>query len=125
MAFGYQRDDLSITVQRFGLNRQQRIAAIVRALATYLHDHRDTMAQLRALVLAQDTVPFALWAAATHLADYRAAILTCVAASGDVDTTAAIVGGVVAAAIGRDAIPAAWRTQREPLPAWVRTPGAD
>ena len=55
MAFGYRRDDLSITVQRFGLDRQQRIAAIVRALATYLHDHRETMAQLRALV--SPTVP--------------------------------------------------------------------
>lgn len=69
-------------------------------------------------------MPFASWAAATHLADYRAAILSCVAAGGDVDTTAAIVGGVVAAAVGRDAIPAAWRTHREPLPAWVRTPDA-
>ena len=70
-------------------------------------------------VLAQDTVPFALWAAATHLSDYRAAILTCVEAGGDVDTTAAITGGVVAAAAGRAAIPAEWLTHREPLPAWV------
>ncbi|MEV4511280.1 ADP-ribosylglycohydrolase family protein [Dactylosporangium sp. NPDC049525] len=72
-------------------------------------------------VLAQDTVPFALWAAATHLADYRAAILACVEAGGDIDTTAAIVGGVVAAAAGRAAIPPAWLTHREPLPEWVRT----
>ena len=36
MAFGYQREDLSVRVQRFGLNRQERIEAIVRALAVYL-----------------------------------------------------------------------------------------
>jgi hypothetical protein len=55
MAFGYQRDDLSVRVQRFGLNRQERIAAIVRALAVYLRNHRDTVAHLRALV--SPTVP--------------------------------------------------------------------
>ena len=48
-------------------------------------------------VTAQDTVPFALWVAATHLDDYPAAVTACVEAGGDVDTTAAIVGGVVAA----------------------------
>lgn len=50
MAFGSRRDDLSVKVQRFGLNRQEWIAAIVRAMAVYLRDHRDTVAQLRALV---------------------------------------------------------------------------
>ncbi|GAB3186897.1 hypothetical protein FHX75_111281 [Micromonospora palomenae] len=55
MAFGYQRDDLSLKVQRFGLNRQERISAIVRAMAAYLRDHPGTLAQLRAEVAA--TVP--------------------------------------------------------------------
>lgn len=55
MAFGYQRDDLSVRVQRFGLNRQERIAAIVHALAVYLRDHRDVVAFLRAQV--SPTVP--------------------------------------------------------------------
>ena len=55
MAFGYQRDDLSIKVQRFGLNRQERIAAIVRALAAYLRDHPAEIAELRAA--ASPTVP--------------------------------------------------------------------
>ena len=44
-------------------------------------------------VTAQDTVAFTLWVAATHLDDYPAAIRACVEAGGDVDTTAAIVGG--------------------------------
>lgn len=76
-------------------------------------------------VSAQDTVPFCLWAAATRLTDYPAAIAACIEAGGDVDTTAAIVGGIVAAYTGlgeRDAIagvPEAWLSHREPLPDWM------
>ena len=73
-------------------------------------------------VTAQDTVPFTLWAAATHLDDYPAAIRTCVEAGGDVDTTAAIVGAVVAAHAGvgtPGGVPDGWLAAREPLPAWV------
>lgn len=51
-------------------------------------------------VTAQDTVPFTMWIAATYLDDYPAAITACVQAGGDVDTTAAIVGGIVAAHTG-------------------------
>jgi ADP-ribosylglycohydrolase len=35
---------------------------------------------------------------------------------GDVDTTCAMVGGIVVGAVGLDGIPAEWRTAREPLP---------
>jgi ADP-ribosylglycohydrolase len=69
-----------------------------------------------ARAMARDTVPFALWTAATFLDDYPAAIRACVAAGGDIDTTAAITGGVVAAHTGTDAIPAEWLAAREPLP---------
>ncbi len=99
-----------------GLERARDLLGVSVAEAAYLLGNGSQ-------VLAQDTVPFALWAAATHLTDYRAAILACVEAGGDVDTTAAIVGGIVAAAAGRDAIPQAWRTHREPLPTWIRTAG--
>lgn len=69
-------------------------------------------------VLAFDTVPFALWVAATRLDDYPAAICACLEAGGDVDTTAAIVGGIVAAytGTGPGGIPASWLERREPLP---------
>jgi ADP-ribosylglycohydrolase len=73
-------------------------------------------------VLAQDTVPFTLWAAATYLDDYRSAILACIEGGGDVDTTAAIVGGIVASYTGRDGIPLDWRTSREPLPDFATSP---
>ncbi|MEH1014446.1 ADP-ribosylglycohydrolase family protein [Micromonospora sp. CPCC 206060] len=78
-----------------------------------------------AQVTAQDTVPFALWVAATHLADYPAAVTACVEAGGDVDTTGAIVGGVVAAYTGLTdrpgvvAVPADWVEAREELPDWA------
>ncbi|GIF13208.1 ADP-ribosylglycohydrolase family protein [Actinoplanes teichomyceticus] len=68
---------------------------------------------------AQDTVPFALWAADRHLDDYPAAVAACVVAGGDVDTTAAITGGVVAAYTGIGGIPGDWLTHREPLPSWL------
>ena len=69
--------------------------------------------------MAQDTVPFAIWVADRFLDDYPAAIEACVAAGGDVDTTCAIAGGVVAAYTGLDGIPPAWLSAREPLPAWL------
>ncbi|MFY1632621.1 ADP-ribosylglycohydrolase family protein [Solwaraspora sp. WMMB335] len=71
---------------------------------------------------AADTVPFALWVAAEHLDDYPAAVTACVAAGGDVDTTAAIAGGVVAAytgLAGPGGVPARWLAAREPLPDWL------
>ncbi|MFI5718597.1 ADP-ribosylglycohydrolase family protein [Nocardia sp. NPDC051750] len=72
-------------------------------------------------VTAQNTVPFTIWAAATHLTDYPAAITTCIAADGDIDTTSAIVGGIVAACTGKGGstgVPQAWLAAREPLPGW-------
>lgn len=69
--------------------------------------------------MAQDTVPFAIWVAERFLDDYPAALGACVAAGGDVDTTCAIAGGVVAAYTGLDGIPPDWLAARESLPAWL------
>lgn len=66
-------------------------------------------------VLAEDTVPFAVWCAATHLNDYEAAMWACVDAGGDLDTTCAMVGGIVVGATGLAGIPPAWRAAREPF----------
>ncbi|MQY04523.1 ADP-ribosylglycohydrolase family protein [Actinomadura macrotermitis] len=67
-------------------------------------------------VAAHDTVPFTMWAAARHLGDYEAAFWTTAAAGGDIDTTCAIVGGIVGSP------PAAWLAECEPPPAWALTP---
>lgn len=68
----------------------------------------------------QDTVPFTLWAAARHLGDFREAIWTTAAAGGDVDTTCAIVGGIVAAGGPGSAPPREWADRTEAFPAWLR-----
>lgn len=66
-------------------------------------------------VISSDTVPFAVWCAATHLADYAAGLWACGLVGGDVDTTCAMVGGIVVGAVGLEGIPAEWRAAREPL----------
>jgi ADP-ribosylglycohydrolase len=71
------------------------------------------------MVSAQDTVGFCLWTAGEYLNDYENAMRTAARAGGDVDTNCAIIGGIVAAHTGVDAIPPAWRAAREPLPAWA------
>lgn len=71
---------------------------------------------------AQDTVAFTCWVAAGHLDDYPAAVRVCVEAGGDVDTTTAIVGAIVAAytGVGTPAgVPTEWLDAREPLPDWL------
>ncbi|MGW7237310.1 ADP-ribosylglycohydrolase family protein [Streptomyces sp. NPDC054804] len=69
---------------------------------------------------AHDTVPFALWSAARALGDYERAFWATAQVGGDVDTTCAIVGGVLAAGAA-GAPPAAWTERTEPLPEWVPT----
>ena len=69
--------------------------------------------------MARDTVPFAVWVADRFLDDYPAAIAAAAGAGGDVDTTCAIAGGIVAAYTGLDGIPPDWLSAREPLPAWL------
>jgi ADP-ribosylglycohydrolase len=62
-----------------------------------------------------DTVPLALWIAFCNLDDFERAVRSAVACGGDADTLAAIVGGIVAARLGSDAIPSQWRSVVEPV----------
>ncbi len=66
-------------------------------------------------VTAQDTVAFCLWMAAAQLTDYCEAMWTTARVGGDIDTTCAIVGGIVASSVGHDGIPHEWLRTREPL----------
>ncbi len=70
------------------------------------------------MVSASDTVPFTLWCAARHLADFEAAMWTTVSGLGDRDTTCAIVGGIVALCVGIEGIPIEWLQARESLTEW-------
>lgn len=67
---------------------------------------------------AHDTVPFALWSAARSLGDFEGAFWATAQAGGDVDTTCAIVGGVLGGSPA-GAPPAAWLEQTEALPGWA------
>ncbi|MFF3333679.1 ADP-ribosylglycohydrolase family protein [Streptomyces sp. NPDC002888] len=70
-------------------------------------------------IRADDTVPFAVWSAARHQDDLASALWTTAEGFGDVDTTCAITGGIVAARTGVDGVPEEWLSRREPLPAGV------
>ncbi|MER7621743.1 ADP-ribosylglycohydrolase family protein [Streptomyces sp. NPDC126503] len=67
---------------------------------------------------AHDTVPFALWSAARSLGDFEEAFWTTAQVGGDVDTTCAIAGGVVASTAAGTP-PAAWVERTEALPEWL------
>jgi len=62
---------------------------------------------------AFDTVPWCLWVVAHHGHAYEDALWITVGGGGDVDTTGAIVGGIVGAGAP---VPPDWLERREPLP---------
>ena len=66
-------------------------------------------------ITAMDTVPFCLWCAATHYDNYEEALWTVAQVGGDIDTNAAIVGGIVALSSTPPGIPADWIRCRESL----------
>ncbi|MEM6257458.1 MAG: ADP-ribosylglycohydrolase family protein [Planctomycetota bacterium] len=67
-------------------------------------------------IIAWDTAPFCVWVSAHRLDHYVEALWTCVRAGGDIDTTAAIVGGIVSLFTGQEGIPEEWKRASEPLP---------
>jgi ADP-ribosylglycohydrolase len=90
-------------------------------VASEIPDHRNIHDVAKTLgngseVTAQDTVPYAIWCAAHNLQNFEKAIVTTVTGGGDCDTNAAIVGGIVAAHLGKKGIPAAWSDAKEELP---------
>ena len=70
-------------------------------------------------ISAQDTVPYVLWCAGQFLEDYEEALWQTASGLGDVDTTCAMVGGIVVLYTGVENIPGEWLRRREPLPTWV------
>ena len=70
-------------------------------------------------ISAPDTVPFCLWIAAKHLDDFENAFWDTALGGGDIDTTCAIVGGIVGSRVGEAGIPEDWLKRCEALPDWV------
>ncbi|WP_164104229.1 ADP-ribosylglycohydrolase family protein [Candidatus Laterigemmans baculatus] len=54
------------------------------------------------------TVPVVIHAWLSHPTDYATAVTAVIECGGDADTTAAIVGGIVGAGVGREGIPKEW-----------------
>lgn len=50
--------------------------------------------------------------------DFEEAFWQCASAGGDVDTTCAVVGGIIASR-SIESIPDKWIAHREPLPDWA------
>ena len=71
-------------------------------------------------ITAQDTVPFVLWCAGESLTNFADALWLTATGLGDVDTTCAMVGGIVASYTGVENIPTDWYAAREPLPDQLR-----
>lgn len=91
---------------------------IEQALDTPLDEWEYTAANLLgngSRITVPDTVPFCLWCAAAHLNSYSDALWAAMHVEGDIDTNCAIIGGIVASAVGRSGIPADWLRAREGL----------
>jgi ADP-ribosylglycohydrolase len=70
-------------------------------------------------ISAPDTVPMALWATAKHLDDFETGFWELAQVGGEIDTNCAIAGGIIAARVGLEGIPAEWLKRREALPKWA------
>lgn len=66
-------------------------------------------------IMAQDTVPFALWCAAHNLNNFREALWKAVSALGDRDTICAIVGGITMMSSSQNNIPLEWMNSVEDI----------
>ena len=72
------------------------------------------------------TVPVVIHAWLSWPSDYERAVAAVIRCGGDTDTTAAIVGGIVGAAVGPEGIPARWRSGLAEWPcgaAWLERLG--
>lgn len=69
-------------------------------------------------VAAMDTVPIALWCAIKYLDNFEEAMWQLASIGGDVDTTCAITGSLIAS-YSSASIPSAWIDTCEPLPDWA------
>ncbi len=68
------------------------------------------------LLSSHDTVPFALWCASKAFDNFEESLWLTVSGLGDRDTTCAIVGGIVASALGENALPSEWERRCESPP---------
>ncbi len=68
----------------------------------------------------EHSVPVAIHAWLSNQRDFRTAIITTVECGGDTDSTAAMVGGIVGAAVGKQGIPREWLNRLLESPRSIR-----
>jgi len=91
------------------------LAALIEKAADSVLAHETTEQFAESLNLGHGitryvyaTVPVAIHAWLSHREDLRTAVLKLVRCGGDTDTTAAIVGGIIGASVGKGGIPQDW-----------------
>ncbi len=73
----------------------------------------DNIRELGEGWVAEETLAIAIYCAVKYAGDFSAAIIAAVNHSGDSDSTGAVTGNIVGAALGYDAIPQQWKSQLE------------
>jgi len=108
-------DDFLAQLRSLLAGEGEELMALMDAAVKAVQQGQDTQAFAASLGLERGvsgymyhTLPVVIHAWLTHQHDVRAAIVTMVECGGDTDSTAAIVGGIVGAATGRQGIPAEW-----------------
>ena len=97
-----------------GLTRDGIQVAASLPADTWNHDAANRLGN-GSRITSADTVPFCLWAAANHIDDFTEGLWAAVHVGGDIDTNCAIVGGILALAVGDEGLPSGWQKMREEL----------
>lgn len=97
-----------------GSDADELLTLIAKAVASN-HRGESTQTFADSLGLSQGvsgyvyhSVPVALHAWLNHPHDFRSAVMAVIRCGGDTDSTAAIVGGIVGAAVGKEGLPPEW-----------------
>ncbi|AMV31492.1 ADP-ribosyl-[dinitrogen reductase] glycohydrolase [Pirellula sp. SH-Sr6A] len=100
---------------------------ILRSTIRSVAQHESTLSFAQGLGLGRGvsgytyhTVPVAIHCWLSFPNDFHKAVSEAIACGGDADTTAAIVGGIVGARVGKEGIPAEWLTGIWECPRTVR-----
>ena len=96
-------------------NEGAELIELLRRVLISIESKETTIAFASSLGLAKGvtgytyhTVPVAIHAWLSFPREFEQAVMTIIQCGGDADTTAAIVGGIVGAGVGREGIPSEW-----------------
>ena len=112
----------------------EELISLIKGVADTANDGQSTEAFSDSIGLTKGvsgyvyhSVPVAIHAWLTHPRDIRSAVAEVIRCGGDTDSTAAIVGGIVGAAVGKEGIPDDWLDNLFEWPrsvSWMKRLGA-